>query len=65
MTVLFYEKFGIEKNSVTGITGSGGKTSMMFLLAEELSKKGRVLVTTSTKIYEPFKKQYEYLFFKF
>lgn len=59
---MFYEKFGIEKNSVTGITGSGGKTSMMFLLAEELSKKGRVLVTTSTKIYEPFKKQYEYLF---
>ena len=59
---MFYEKFGIEKGSVTGITGSGGKTSLMFLLAEELANKGKVLVTTTTKIYEPLKEQYETLF---
>lgn len=59
---MFYEKFGIEKGSVTGITGSGGKTSLIFLLAEELANKGKVLVTTTTKIYEPLKEQYETLF---
>lgn len=59
---MFWKKFGIEKNSVTGITGSGGKTSLMFGLAEELSKQGKVLVTTTTKIYEPEKNIYEKLF---
>lgn len=59
---LFWKKFGIEKNSVTGITGSGGKTSLMFGLAEELSKQGKVLVTTTTKIYEPDENIYEELF---
>ena len=59
---MFWKKFGIEKNSVTGITGSGGKTSLMFCLAEELSKHGKVLVTTTTKIYEPDENIYEELF---
>ena len=59
---MFWRKFGIEKNSVTGITGSGGKTSLMFYLAEELSKQGKVLVTTTTKIYEPDENIYEELF---
>lgn len=59
---MFYEKFKIEKNSVIGITGSGGKTSLMFLLANELSKRGKVLVTTTTKIYKPLEEQYEFLF---
>ncbi len=60
--ILFYKKFGIEKNMIVGITGSGGKTSLMFLLAEELCQNGRVLVTTTTKIFEPCKNQYENLF---
>ena len=59
---MFFENFGIKKNTVTGITGSGGKTSLIFCLAEELSKYGKVLVTTTTKIYEPDKKKYEKLF---
>ena len=59
---MFWRKFGIKKNSVTGITGSGGKTSLMFYLAEELSKQGKVLVTTTTKIYEPDENIYEELF---
>ena len=62
MKFLFWKKFGIKKNSVTGITGSGGKTSLMFCLAEELSKQGKVLVTTTTKIYEPDENTYEELF---
>lgn len=59
---MFWKKFGIKKNSVTGITGSGGKSSLMFCLAEELSKQGKVLVTTTTKIYEPDENIYEELF---
>ena len=34
----------------------------MFCLAEELSKQGKVLVTTTTKIYEPDENIYEELF---
>lgn len=59
---MFYKNFGIKKNSVTAITGSGGKTSLMFYLAEELSKIGKVLITTTTKIFVPDKNQYENLF---
>lgn len=59
---MFYINLGIKKNSITGITGSGGKTSLMFLLADELSQIGKVLVTTTTKIFEPEKNQYETLF---
>lgn len=59
---LFYKNFGIKKNTVTAITGSGGKTSLMFHLAEELSKIGKILITTTTKIFVPDKNQYENLF---
>ena len=43
--------FGIKKNDIVSIVGAGGKTSLMFLLANKLS--GKRLVTTSTKIYKP------------
>lgn len=59
---MLYKNLKIEKNTITAFTGSGGKTSLMFALGEELSQKGRVLITTTTKIYEPFKNQYENLF---
>lgn len=51
----------IDKNSIVSIVGAGGKTSLMFQLAEELREKSRVLVTTTTKIYVPEKGQYDYL----
>ncbi len=38
---------------VTAIIGGGGKTTLMETLAEELSKKGRVIITTSTHIRRP------------
>lgn len=51
----------IERNSIVSIAGAGGKTTLMFQLAEELKDKGRVLITTTTKIYMPKEDQYDYL----
>lgn len=55
----------IKKNDVISITGSGGKTSLMFYLANILKKKGSVLITTSTKIKVPEKGQVDELFLSF
>ena len=41
------------KKGLTSIIGSGGKTSLMYVLAKELSDKGKVIICTSTKIYKP------------
>lgn len=38
---------------VTAIIGGGGKTTLMYTLGEELSKAGRVILTTTTHIYVP------------
>ena len=38
---------------VTAIIGGGGKTTLMETLAEELAKKGRVIITTTTHIRRP------------
>ena len=48
-----FEKFNIEKKDIITITGAGGKTTLMFLLSSELSKFGKVMATTTTKIYTP------------
>lgn len=40
----------IEKFPLTSLTGSGGKTSLMLAMAGLLKQKGRVAVTTTTKI---------------
>lgn len=47
------KSFNIKKGDIITITGAGGKTSLMFSLAQELSNLGKVLVTTTTKIYLP------------
>lgn len=41
------------KKGVTAIIGGGGKTTLMHLLAQELSQTGSVIVTTSTHIFKP------------
>ena len=41
------------KRGLTSIIGSGGKTSLMYALAEELSAESRVIVCTTAKIYAP------------
>ena len=44
---------------ITALIGGGGKTSTIYALAEELRKKGSVIVCTSTHIIRP--PQYSYL----
>lgn len=41
------------RRGVTALIGSGGKTTAMYLLAEELSRRGTVICTTSTHILPP------------
>lgn len=57
-----FEKFNIEKKDIITITGAGGKTTLMLLLSRELSKLGKVMVTTTTKIYTPDKNQFEKMY---
>ncbi len=49
------ECFSIDANVRTiAITGAGGKTSLMYALAQEIASKGRkVITTTTTKIFPP------------
>ncbi|STO30778.1 molybdopterin-guanine dinucleotide biosynthesis protein A [Fusobacterium necrogenes] len=53
--------FDIKKGDVITITGAGGKTSLMFSLARELSVSGKVLITTTTKIFLPKPEEFEVL----
>lgn len=52
----------IKKENIISITGGGGKTSLIFFLAEELAKQGKVLITTTTKIYLPKTDDYEEMY---
>ena len=48
----------LEGGGVVSLVGGGGKTSLMFKLARELSMTGdTVLTTTTTKIFEPSRDQ--------
>ncbi len=51
----------LKTGSVISVAGAGGKTSLIFALARELSSKYKVLVTTTTKIYVPEKEQYDFI----
>lgn len=51
----------LKKNTIVSIVGAGGKTSLMFSLADELRAENKILVSTSTKIYNPEKEQYDFL----
>lgn len=51
-------RLNLKGGGVISLVGSGGKTSLMFRLARELSRRGApVLTTTTTKIYLPSRKQ--------
>lgn len=50
----------LNKSEKITIVGAGGKTTCLFTLADEL-KENNVLVTTTTKIYEPNKNMYDRL----
>lgn len=48
------ESFGIKSGEVISLIGGGGKTTLMFALAQELaSSEGFVITTTTTKIMQP------------
>jgi probable selenium-dependent hydroxylase accessory protein YqeC len=48
------EALGIKAREVISLVGAGGKTTLMFRLAKELSLRGKkVVTTTTTKILEP------------
>jgi probable selenium-dependent hydroxylase accessory protein YqeC len=48
------EAFGIHPGEVVSLVGGGGKTTLMFALAQELTSAGQsVITTTTTRIFEP------------
>ena len=47
-----WELLGIRPG-LTAVIGSGGKTSLLRVLAQELSHRGTVLVSTTTHIMRP------------
>ena len=47
-----WELLGIRPG-LTAVIGSGGKTSLLRVLAQELSHRGTVLVSTTTRIIRP------------
>jgi probable selenium-dependent hydroxylase accessory protein YqeC len=52
------ESLRLHGGGVVSIVGAGGKTSLMFRIASELSQAGEsVLTTTTTNIFKPSKKQ--------
>ncbi len=55
------EVLDIKLGDVVTIVGAGGKTTLMFTLGEELRGEGKVLITTTTKIYMPETKQFDFL----
>lgn len=56
-----YKLLNLYSGDLVSIIGAGGKTSLMFTLADELRKNYKVLVTTTTKIYVPEKEQYDFI----
>jgi probable selenium-dependent hydroxylase accessory protein YqeC len=48
------EAFSIREGEVISLVGAGGKTTLMFALGEDLSlrRKG-IILSTTTKIWEP------------
>lgn len=55
------EALGVAPGDIVALVGGGGKTTLMYRLAEELAAAGhRVLVTTTTKIYPPLPDQVDW-----
>lgn len=53
----------INKKEIISFVGGGGKTTTIYALAKELIKaKKRVLISTTTKVFNPKKQEYDYYF---
>jgi len=57
------EAFALKRGEIVALIGAGGKTTTLFRLAQELfDDGGKVLVTTTTKIFKPTKPHVQRLF---
>jgi probable selenium-dependent hydroxylase accessory protein YqeC len=57
------EALGLKAREMISLTGAGGKTTLMFRLARELSIEGKkVITTTTTKILKPSDQESPHLF---
>lgn len=57
------ESLGVQAGEMVSLIGAGGKSTTLFRLAKELRQKGgKILVTTTTKIFKPDKPHVERLF---
>lgn len=57
------ETIGLKKGEMIALIGAGGKTTTLFCLAHELWEEGgKVLVTTTTRIFKPAKPHIHRLF---
>jgi molybdenum cofactor cytidylyltransferase len=57
------DSLGIQSGEMVSLVGAGGKTTALFRLAKELRESGgKILVTTTTKIFKPNKPHVERLF---
>ena len=52
---------GLKKKDIISFVGAGGKTTMIFKLAQELRQNNKVLVTTTTKIFFPLEDRYDFI----
>ncbi len=58
------EALGLRSGDMVSLIGAGGKTTTLFRLAHELWREGgKLLVTTTTKIFKPTKPHIHRLFF--
>ncbi|WP_283170923.1 selenium cofactor biosynthesis protein YqeC [Curtanaerobium respiraculi] len=54
MSKALYELLGIGKHDLVSVTGAGGKTTMVYLLCDELATTGRnAVVSTTTHMQRP------------
>jgi len=57
------DALGLESNQMVALIGAGGKTTTLFRLAKEIRDDGgKVLVTTTTKIFKPNRPHVDRLF---
>lgn len=58
-----YEILTLKEGDILSFVGGGGKTTTIFQLAKELiNLNKKVLITTTTAMYNPDEKQYDYYF---
>ena len=53
MTQSLIDTLQLKNKGIISLIGAGGKTSLMFQLAKQLSKSKKILTTTTTKIFMP------------